>query len=250
MALLDRAKGELAFQKAKRNLKLEARDVHDIDAQLLGEEKAEENRRLLAVASSTIPGGGKVLKSVKGMGTIYDWRGTGWAPANGGKINPLIFVQHIPVVPNKDGIGDFITLRNVLVAQGLMVQSATDREGNVALYTPFDVLCYQARGANQFSCGCEHMHMSVTEPWSKRQLRASAWLAQLAERKHNIPVQMADLDPGPGIVKVKRRGHTSHKNVSAKAGYNDRSDPGPGYDWEYVSHCVKFFEEHGHFEGA
>jgi hypothetical protein len=192
----------------------------------------------------------RVLKKIKGMGTVYDWRGTGLLPPNGGRITPLIAVEHIPVYPNKPGYQDFVGLAAVLRAQGLSLQAATDRDGNVALYNPFDVLCYQARGANQVSFGVEHMHMTVDEDWTRRQLRASAWIWQLAERKHGIPCQMADLDDGPGTVRVRRRGHTSHKNVSARAGYHDRSDPGPKYDWGYVKHCADFYVAHGHMEGA
>lgn len=196
-------------------------------------------------------GGGRVLKSIKGMGTIYDWRTSPWTPANGGKINPLVFVHHIPVVPNVKGIGDFITLRNVLVAQGLMVQTSTDREGNVALYTPFNVLCYQAKGANSLSTGCEHMHMTTGEAWSRKQLRASAWLVNQALEKHGIPATAwAKLGDGNGFVTVKRRGQTTHEAVSNAAGYHDRSDPGNGYDKEYVDHCVHYFRAHHHFEGA
>ena len=205
---------------------------------------------LLANAGDKVFGGGRVLKSIKGMGTIYDWRTSPWTPSNGGKIPVNAFVHHIPVVPNMVGIADFIRLRDVLVAQGLMVQTATDREGNVALYTPFNQLCYQARGANSFSTGCEHMHMTTGETWLKKQLRASAWLVQLCKDKHGTPRQRAQLGSGNGVVRVLRRGQTTHMEVSAKAGYNDRSDPGSGYDFEYVDHCVDFFDKHGHFEGA
>ena len=194
--------------------------------------------------------GPRVLKRIRGMGRVYDWRGTGLLPPNGGHINPLIAVEHIPVYPNRPGYEDFLGLAAVLRAQGLSLQAATDRDGNVALYNPFDVLCYQARGANQISYGVEHMHRTVGEPWTKRQLRASAWVGQLAERKHGIPLGMANLEPDDGFVRVRRRGHTSHKNVSAKAGFNDRSDPGAGYDWAYVKHCAEFFKQHGHMEGA
>jgi hypothetical protein len=199
---------------------------------------------------TTIIGGGVVLKKVKGMGTVYDWRKSPWTPANGGKIKPLVFVQHIPVVPNLAGIADFVRLRDVLVAQGLMVQNATDRDGNVALFTPMDVLCYQAKGANQQSCGTEHMHMSVGEEWTRRQLRASAWLINQAKEKHGLPAHMGALGNGPGIVKVIERGQVSHMRVSQAAGYNDRTDPGQLYDWEYVNHCVIYYRVHGHFEGA
>jgi hypothetical protein len=164
----------------------------------------------------------------------------------------LVGVQHIPVVPNVTGIGDFVTLRNVLVQQGLMVQTATDREGNVALYTPFNVLCYQARGANQVSWGCENMHLSTGEAWSKKQLRAVAWVVQLAEAKHGIPVSKGRLGAGSGLARVLNRGAVTHEDVSNKAGFHDRTDPGEGEwgEWAYVQHAVRFFREHGHMSGA
>jgi hypothetical protein len=92
--------------------------------------------------------------------------------------------------------------------------------------------------------------MTTGESWTKRQLRASAWIAQLAHRKHGIPLSMANLEDGAGLVRVARRGQTSHQNVSAHAGYHDRTDPGSGYDWAYVRHCAEFFDQHGHMEGA
>jgi hypothetical protein len=191
-----------------------------------------------------------VLRAIRGMGKIYDWRGTGLLAPSGGRITPVIFVQHIPVYPNKPGYRDFLALAAILNEKGLSIQCATDSEGNVALYNPFDALCYQARGANQVSCGCEHMHYSVDEPWTKKQLRAAGWLAQLAKRKHGIPYGMAKLGSGHGVVRVLRHGHTSHKCVSDCAGFFDRIDPGPGYDWAYVRHCAKFYTDHGHMQGA
>lgn len=196
-----------------------------------------------AAAGAAIIGGGKVLKKVPGMGTVFDWRDTNWSQPNGGIIKLLLFVQHIPVVPNLAGIADFVRLRDVLVAQGLMVQNATDRDGNVALYTQMNRLCYQARGANQFSCGTEHMHMTIGETWSKQQLRASAWLVNQAKEKHDLPAAMGELGRGNGIARVVRHGQTSHRLVSWAAGFNDRVDPGPGYDWEYVHYCVVKYRE-------
>jgi hypothetical protein len=192
----------------------------------------------------------KVLKELRGAGKVFDYRGTGLLPANGGIIRPLIMVEHIPVVPNVKGTADFHTLANVLRAQRLSLQAATDREGNVALYNNLNRLCFQARGANQVSCGVEHMHMTIREEWTKKQLRASAWLWQYAEREFGIPLRVARLSSGPGRVGVLRRGHTSHRRVSIAAGFNDRSDPGPGYDWEYVRKAALFFKRHGHFVGV
>jgi hypothetical protein len=254
-----RAQNELAYRKALKHPEHEQLDACGPDWVGIPDDAEEPPGALFSAPVDNIAaarvgdrliGNGTVLKEIRGMGKVYDWRTSPWTPANGGKIKPLILVQHIPVVRNVAGIGDFITLRNVLVAQGLMVQCATDSEGNVALYTPFDQLCYQARGANQLSTGCEHMHAATSEPWTKRQLRAAAWLVQLARRKHGIPIEGATLGSGDGVVRVAKRGQTTHESVSKMAGYNDRSDPGPGYDWAYVRHCVRFFEQHGHMEGA
>ena len=101
---------------------------------------------------------GKVLKELRGAGKVFDYRNTGLLPANGLIIHPLIMVEHIPVIENVPGQEDFMTLARVLKTKGLSLQAATDREGNVALYNPLNRLCFQARGANQVSCGVEHMH--------------------------------------------------------------------------------------------
>lgn len=192
----------------------------------------------------------KAIKNLRGAGKVYDFRGTGVLPPNGGLIHPLIMVEHIPIVPNVEGTADFHALANVLRAQGLSLQAATDREGNVALYNSLNRLCFQAKGANQVSCGVEHMHMTIAEDWSRKQLRASAWLWQFAEREFGIPLRVARITSGPGHIRVLRRGHTSHKRVAAAAGFHDRVDPGPGYDWEYVRKAALFFKRHGHFQGV
>lgn len=215
-----------------------------------GEPHADWKTASTSAIGTTVPGGGRKLKAIKGMGTVYDWRGTKWSQPNGGSIRPRLGVQHIPVVRNTDGIADLITLRNVLVAQGLMVQQGTDREGNVALYCSGDRLCFQARGANSVSWGTEHMHLSISEAWSKKQLRASAWIVQLNRKHFGTGRGRASLGDGDGVVRVARGGQTTHERVSFCAGFKDRSDPGAGYDFEYVDHCVSFFERHGHFEGA
>jgi hypothetical protein len=265
MELLDRVQGRLALRGV--DLANEQRDIHEIDEALAaeldrlgsGDPHPKFKAALMAPEGAAIVGQGKKLKTIKGMGTVYDWRDSPWTNkgVTHGKIKPLIYVQHIPVVPNKPGIIDFVTLRNVLVAQGLMIQSSTDAEGNVALYTHFDVLCYQARGANSFSCGTEHMHMATGEHWNKRQLRAMAWLIQLAEHKHGLPNTRGRLASGSGVARVIRRGQVWHSEVSDAARFHDRSDPWgkpPRHDmheiWDYVQHCIKFFSKHGHFEGA
>lgn len=193
---------------------------------------------------------GTVIKELKGAGKVIDYRDTGLLEPSGGIIRPLIMVEHIPVIKNVPGTDDFETLARVLNDQGLSLQAATDAEGNVALYNPLNRLCFQARGANQVSCGVEHMHLSIGEAWSRKQLRAAAWLWQLAEREFGIPLRIARLASGPGRVNVLRRGHTSHQRVSEAAGFNDRVDPGPGFDWEYVRKAALFFKRHGHFVGA
>ena len=268
MRALDPITGAVAYRGALQNLQHEQKDIcnehDDLSAHPLAEAyepspefeavrlvESPTAAAVAKVAKATLIGGGRVLKTVPGMGTVYDWRTSPWTPANGGRITPLVFVQHIPVVPNMAGIADFVRLRDVLVPQGLMVQTATDRDGNIALYTHFDQLCYQARGANQISWGCEHMHISTSEDWTKRQFRASAWIVNQSLDKLSIPTYTAELRSGSGVVGVARRGQTSHQRVSAAAGYNDRSDPGRGYDWEYVRHCVRWYRDHnGSFVGA
>lgn len=222
-----------------------------------GEPHPAWKKMLSAREGSSITGGGVVLKDIRGIGKVYDWRDSSWTPANGGRINLYGFTHHIPVIRNVDGIADFITLRNVLVAQGLMVQSTTDRDGNIGLFTPFNYLCYHNKGGNQVFTGCEHMHYLTSEDWSKQQLRAMAWLIQLCERKHDVPNRRWDLDSGNGVVRVRAKGQGWHQEVSDYAGYHDRVDPWGNTShstiverWEYVQSCIRFFNEHGHFEGA
>lgn len=255
MVVLERAQGELAYWRAlRRKDQLETRDIHDAEealAEALGKKDQPTNLLTISREGTDVPHGGKVLRTIRGMGTVYDWRSSPWTPVNGGKFRPLIFVHHIPVIPQMAGIADFIRLRDVLVAQRLMVQTATDGSGNVALYTPFNSLCFHARGANQVSTGCEHMHFSINDAWSKKQLRAAAWLNVRAKRKFGIPsISEARLGSGNGVVRVLSKGQSTHEAVSDKAGFKDRSDPGPRYDKDYVDHCVHFFNRHGHFEGA
>lgn len=192
----------------------------------------------------------KKLRIASGqLSSIYDYRRE--TSPNGGVIPIRACVHHIPVVRNVAGRADFDTLRQVLLAQGLMVQYSTDTEGNIALYTQANRLCYQARGANSVSCGIEHMHYAVGEPWSKKQMRAAGWLAQYLEREHGLPLRMADVEPGGGgVARIARTGHTSHEQVSKMAGFNDRSDPGRGFDYEQVFHNARYFKAHGHFIGA
>ena len=185
---------------------------------------------------------------------IFDYRGE--TNPNGGRIALRACIHHIPVIHNTAGHGDLELLRQVLLDRrppdgGLMVQFGTDAEGNVALYTRADRLCFQAKGANQVSCGIEHMHFTIGEEWRKKQLRAAAWIAQYLEREFDVPLQMADVEPnGPGLVRIARKGHTSHQQVAHLAGFNDRVDPGDGFDYEYMFHAARFFKGHGHFVGA
>lgn len=197
--------------------------------------------------------GGVVRADIKGMGKVYDWRGSGWTRPNGGEIGRLMgFVDHIPVIHNAPGIADFIRLRDVLVAQGLMVHGSTDRAGNVALFVELDKLCYQARGANAQSCGFEHMHYSTGEAWSERQIRAVAYSHWRAREYQGVPNRRAKLSSGNGIAYFRSRGYTTHESVSAYAGYHDRSDPGDGLERDYdkVEHLVRYFDKHRNFQGA
>jgi hypothetical protein len=168
------------------------------------------------------------IKTIKGMGTVWDYRR--FTQPNGGPIEPLVFVQHIPVIRQMDGRADLDVLWRVLVSQGLMVHNGTDAEGNVALYCRMDRLCFHARGGNSVSCGTEHMHLTTAEDWSDRQLNAAAYLSNRAYENQDLPRRHGNLDRGPGFVKVRRRGHVTHEAVSAKAGFNDRSDPGERYE--------------------
>jgi hypothetical protein len=197
-----------------------------------------------------LPGGGTILKNIRGMGAIIDWRGSSWSAPNGGHIRARLGVQHIPVIHNVRGFADLVTLNNVLTDQGLRVHHGTDSEGNVALYCAGDRLCFQAKGANQVSWGTENMHFGVGEPWSRRQLRASAWIVQLEKKHCGTGRGRASLGEGDGVVRIHRGGQTTHERVAFCAGFKNRSDPGPGYDFEYVDHAISFFETHGHFEGA
>lgn len=252
---LEALRDRFAYKRARLHMEHEQKDLCSLALDPVLHADAATTHPAFATAAkarvgASIIGGGTVLKDIPGMGRIYDWRTSPWTPANGGRINPIVFVQHIPVVPNMVGIADFVRLRDVLVAQGLMVQNSTDREGNVALFTPMNVLCYQARGANQVSCGTEHMHMTIGEEWSKKQLRAAAWLINLAKEKHGIPAHWGKLGDGDGVVRVLERGGTSHQEVSDAAGFHDRSDPGikgrdpgGGYDREYVYRCVTVWRE-------
>jgi hypothetical protein len=216
---------------------LEERDIHEAD-EALAEEPSEEEGREIAPRS---------VREIAGMGKVYDYRGTGMCPPNGGRIRPLCMVHHIPVVPNMKGTADLARLGQVLRAQDLAIQAATDAEGNVALYTRFDELCYGQRGANQFSCGVEHMHMTVGEDWTVKQMRAAAWCANQVWISYGIPPQRAVLLPGSRIVSVQRRGHTSHENVSRKAGFNDRSDPGDGFDYRLLYEMTRHYNKHHKF---
>jgi len=180
---------------------------------------------------------------------VYDYRGM--TAANGGTIWLRACVHHIPVIRQMPGRQDLDALRRVLLAQGLMVQFGTDGEGNVGLYTRAKHLCYHARGGNSVTCGIEHMHYLTSESWDRRQFCAAAWVVQFLEREHGIPLRMATVDSGgPGVARIVRTGHTSHQRISQAAGYNDRSDPGPGFDYERIFRYARYFKVRGHFIGA
>lgn len=193
----------------------------------------------------------KTLRIAEGATSgIYDYRS--FTSPNGGIINLRACVHHIPVMHQQTGIADISLLRSpILTGQGLMVQFSTDDTGNIGLFTRANRLCYHARGGNQLTCGIEHMHYLTSEAWAKKQMRAAAWIAQYLEREFNIPLQMANVEAAGGpFVAIVRKGHTSHEMISKCAGYNDRSDPGRGFDYEYMFKAAEFFKRHGHFIGA
>lgn len=180
--------------------------------------------------------------------SIFDYRPE--TRPNGGIIDLRACVHHIPVMGQGPGHTDLDMLRRILIDKGLMVQFGSDAEGNVALYTRANRLCYHAKGGNQLTCGVEHMHYGVGDPWAKKQMRAAAWIAQYLEREFHLPLRMADVEPGPGVVRIVRTGHTSHQQISNMAGYHDRRDPGHGFDYEQMFSAADFYKRHGHFVGA
>jgi N-acetylmuramoyl-L-alanine amidase len=192
----------------------------------------------------------KSVRAIPGMGgKVFDFRGTGLCPpARGGqRIRPLVMVHHIPEVHQAAGTGDFIKLARILVDGGKSIQASTDGDGNVALFTRWDELCWGQRGANFLGCGVEHMHFSTGKTFSERQMRAAAWCAAQVWISFNIPPRRGILLPGNGVVRVQRRGHTSHMNVSKKAGFNDRRDPGPNFDYAHLYDLTKFYRKHRKF---
>jgi hypothetical protein len=90
-------------------------------------------------------------------------------------------------------------------------------------------------------------------------MRAAAWCSNRAWEAFGIKPRRAILLPGDGFldsagvfhltkpVGVQRRGHTSHKNVSAKIGSFQRSDPGAKFDFKHLYELTKFFNEHHRF---
>ena len=224
----------------------EERDLHDGDADAPGDREVPGEDEVPRAEP-------KVLRTLQISGdstsTVFDYRG--FTQPNGGRITLRDCVHHIPVISQQAGRGDLDALRRVLVAQGLMVQFGTDGEGNVAVYTPANRLCFQARGGNSITCGIEHMHFAVGDAWTKKQFRAAAWIVQFLEREHGIPMRAAKVEAaGSGRVTISQTGHTTHEEISRKAGFNDRSDPGKGFDREQVFAAAKFFKQHGHFVGA
>jgi hypothetical protein len=222
---------------------LEQRDLHDGDRDAPLPGRDEEGDRDIARVLRTL----KIQVDLESR--VFDYRHS--TSPNGGRIALQACVHHIPVISQQRGRGDLDVLRRVLQNQGLMVQFGTDEEGNVAVYTAPNRLCFHARGGNAQTCGIEHMHFATSEGWLKKQFRAAAWIAQLLERQHGIPLRMAQVErAGSGRVQITRTGHTSHEEISRKAGFNDRSDPGRGFDYEQVFSAARFFKEHGHFIGA
>jgi hypothetical protein len=194
--------------------------------------------------------GGIVVAEFVGMGKIIDWRRSPWTPSSGGIISPLLYIDHIPVLPNQKGINDFIRLRDVLVAQGLMVHCSTDAEGNVAWYTDMNHLNFHARGANTISTGGENIHKSVEEEWTNRQLNAVSYMHWHMDRHWNVPPTQARLARGNGIVRVLKKGDTTHEKEADFAGFHDRGDPGRKFEQHRarVLRGVRYFNDHHHFK--
>jgi hypothetical protein len=192
-------------------------------------------------------------RKIKGGVRVLDYRGTGLCPPNGGRITPVVFVQHIPVISQQTGAADLLLLGRILKEKGLAVAAGTDAEGNIALFTRVDELCYHARGSNTLSCGAEHMHYLTSEPWTERQMRAAAVLAAWASQGTSpwgtarIPLRGAKLLPGNGVTRVVRTGHASHMAQAKAAGFNDRSDPGPGFRFGHLFELAHYFLRKGHF---
>jgi hypothetical protein len=191
----------------------------------------------------------RAVHAIKGMGgKLYDFRRTGLLSPSGGRIRILVGVEHIPVVRNVPGLGDFFTLANVLKAQGLALQRSTDSEGNVCAYTDLNELCFQARGVNAISYGVEHMHLTIGEAWRERQFRAAALVMAQAFKTQGLSLHGGKLvHQSPGIAGCTRTGHVSHKYVSAAAGFNDRSDPGPGFRFGHCYDLARFYLHHHRF---
>lgn len=188
------------------------------------------------------------IHKVPGMGgRVFDFRGTGLVRPSGGRIEPLVMVHHIPEVARVEGIADFRKLADILNDKGLAIQAATDREGNVALFTDFNDMCFGHRGANFLACGVEHMHLTTAKEFSEEQMRAAAWCAHRVWKRFGVPLRRAILSPGVQRVHVQRRGHTSHENVSNMAGFHDRSDPGANFSYRRLYELARFFDENGRF---
>jgi len=221
-------------------------DIHAIDEILSDQAK-------LATALNSVQGGAskqfRPIKqnTIKGMGSVWDYRR--FTQANGGRIKVMGLVEHIPVIRQMVGRADLDVLWRVLRSQGLMVHNATDGEGNVALFVPMNLLCYHARGGNSFLCGTEHMHATILDKWSDKQLNAAAFISYRANEHHDVPRRRGALGPGAGFCTVRKRGHVTHEGVSRNAGFNDRSDPGTKYEalMGEVADRALFFGKHHRF---
>ena len=250
MSITDRLADRLTLPRGRRIDDPETdppRDIHEVD-EILGSDQLLDEF-LTRAAPQEAAGSARLLREIKHRGRVqvrvWDYRHL--ASPNGGRIRLLGHVDHIPVIRQMAGRADIEVLLRVLKSQGLMVQRATDADGNVALFTEADRLCFHARGGNSLLCGTEHMHQSVTEPWANRQLNAAAYIrAQLFEHR-GVPRGQGILGSGSGFVTVRKRGHVSHETVSRKAGFNDRSDPGARFPEDEVRDRAVFFVKHGHF---
>lgn len=223
----------------------EQADIHDADEALNRAIGRDEPKQAINA---------RHVQKIPGLsGKVYDFRGTGLCPPvmSGGRpirIRPVLYVQHIPVIHNAKGLGDIITLGNVLRAQGLNVHSGTDAEGNIALYTRQDELCYHARGVNSVSMGTEHMHFGIDEPWTEAQMKAAAYLAWRAWHYEGVPPRNAKLGhAGAGLASAKQSGHTTHRIEADVAGWHDRTDPGPKFHRQHLYELVHFYDRKRRF---
>lgn len=232
-----------------RDLTVEQRDIHDIDGILASDDLLDMALARFERKSAAVAFEPKLIRhATQNLGAIWDYRG--FTRPNGGRIRPLVYVEHIPVIRQMSGRADLDVLWRVLVTQGLMVHHGTDGEGNIAIYTDDDVLNYHAKGANSLSVGTEHMHLTTAENWPDKQLNAAAFLNYRSRFfGADIPLYRGRLGAGDRFVTVRRRGHVTHEAVSNAAGFHDRTDPGEKYEalMSEIRERALFYAEHHRF---